>query len=65
MADAPGTSSRTLSRRSYRAVDVITKLAGVSLVAGGLELGLTTTPGGLLGLAGATLATLTIFIDHA
>lgn len=65
MAGVPEGDSRVLSRRSYRLVDVATKLAGVSLVAGGLEFGLTTTPGALLGLAGATLATLTVFLDHS
>lgn len=65
MTDDPGTARRTLSARTYRAVDRATKLGGVALVAGGLELGLTTTPGALLGGAGALLATLTVFFHHA
>lgn len=60
----PFDGERVLSRRSYRLVDVTSKLAGVALVAGGLEFGLSTTPGALLGLAGAALATLTVFLDH-
>ena len=64
MADGLDRGRRVLSKRSYRLVDTATKLAGVALVAGGLELGLSTTPGALLGLAGAALATLTVFLDH-
>lgn len=64
MAGRLDRNRRVLSKRSYRIVDTATKLAGVVLVAGGLEHGLTTTPGALLGFAGAALATLTVFLDH-
>ncbi|MFB6169930.1 MAG: hypothetical protein ABEJ06_02175 [Haloarculaceae archaeon] len=54
----------SLSRRSYRVLDAGTKLGGVCLLAAGLDAGLATTTGALLGLAGASLATITVSLDH-
>lgn len=48
----------------YRWADRLTKLGGVALVAGGLELGGSTLGGLALGLAGAALAVSTVFITH-
>ena len=52
-----------LPAETYRRVDRITKLAGVALVAAGLEAGGATAGGIALGLAGAALAVCTVFID--
>lgn len=53
----------TLAPRTYRLVDRITKLAGVALVAGGLEAGGATATGLALGAAGTALALTTVFIS--
>lgn len=51
MTDAAAGRTRTLSARRYRWLDRVTKLAGVALVALGLEAG----GGTLAGIAYATL----------
>ncbi|MFB6354228.1 MAG: hypothetical protein ABEJ92_09095 [Halobacteriales archaeon] len=48
----------------YRWVDRLTKLAGVALVAGGLEAGGATPTGLALGIGGAAIAVSTVFIHH-
>ena len=48
----------------YRWVDRLTKLAGVALVAAGLEVGGATPTGLALGLGGAVIAVSTVFIHH-
>jgi hypothetical protein len=53
-----------LSGRQYRAVDAATKLAGVALVAGGLELGIGSTAGGALAFAGVALGVCTVFFTE-
>lgn len=55
----------TLAPRTYRWVDRLTKLAGVALVAGGLEAGGDTLPGIALGLGGAALALCTVVVTNA
>ena len=55
---------RTLTARQYRVLDTVSKLAGVGLVAAGLEAGGSTPTGLALALAGAICATLTIFLTH-
>lgn len=55
----------TLSPQAYRWTDRMTKLAGVALVAVGLEVGGTTLPGLLLGATGAALAVCTVFVERA
>lgn len=55
--------SRTLSPRTYRLVDRVTKLAGVALVAGGLEAGGASATGLTLGAIGTALAVTTVFLS--
>jgi hypothetical protein len=57
------TAALSLSARTYRFVDTATKLAGVALVAGGLEAGGATPVGLALGAGGAALALATVFIE--
>lgn len=64
LGSVPGGPVR-LSSRAYRWLDRATKLAGVALVAGGLEVGGSTTAGLALAITGAVLATITIFIDNS
>lgn len=52
-----------LSARRYRLVDVATKVAGVVLVGGALEVG-PTAIGLALGAAGVLLATATVFVER-
>ncbi|MEF8843320.1 MAG: hypothetical protein V5A62_17125 [Haloarculaceae archaeon] len=54
----------TLSARTYRHVDVATKLLGVGLLALGLELGGSSPTGIALGVAGAAFALTTVFLGR-
>ena len=54
----------TLSERTYRHLDIATKLAGVGLLALGLELGGSSPTGIALGVAGAALALATVFVGR-
>ena len=49
---------------SYRLLDRATKLAGLGLVAGALEVGISSTPGLALALAGAALGVCTVFVSE-
>jgi hypothetical protein len=53
-----------LSSRTYRRVDTASKLAGLALVAAALEVGPTTAAGLALVVIGATIATVTVFIEN-
>lgn len=53
-----------LDSRTYRWVDVATKLGGLALVAVGLEFGGGTADGFALAVVGAALATITVFIEQ-
>jgi hypothetical protein len=54
---------RALSRRQYQWLDRVTKLAGVGLVAVGLEVGGSSVSGIVLAALGVTLGLVTVFID--
>ena len=54
----------SLPARTYRRIDQVAKLAGVALVAVGLELGGDSATGLALGLCGVALATCTIWIEN-
>lgn len=54
----------TLPARAYRVVDAVTKLAGVGLVAAGLEAGGATPAGLALGACGAALGLTTVFVGR-
>ena len=54
----------TLSQRTYRHVDVATKLLGLGLVAMGLELGGSSSTGLALGVVGAAVALATVFVGR-
>ena len=53
-----------LSRRTHRYVDAFSKLLGVGLLAGGLELGITSAPGAALALLGTLLGVITVFLTE-
>ncbi|MFB6071063.1 MAG: hypothetical protein ABEJ76_08565 [Halanaeroarchaeum sp.] len=53
-----------LAGRTYRVVDVATKVAGVGLLAGGFELGIGSAPGVALALAGAAIGVSTVFVTE-
>jgi len=53
-----------LTHRTYRLVDTATKLVGVGLFAGALDLGIASTPGAILALAGVALGVSTVFITE-
>lgn len=59
MSDQP-----MLSGQTYRRVDTASKFGGLVLVTAALELGPTTATGLALAAIGATLATITVFIDN-
>ena len=48
----------------YRLLDRATKLAGLALLAGALEVGIASTPGLALALAGAALGVCTVFVSE-
>ncbi|NHN61597.1 MULTISPECIES: hypothetical protein [Halorussus] len=52
----------TVTGRTYRLLDYATKLAGLALVATGLEVGGATPAGLLLGVCGTVLGLTTVFI---
>ena len=54
----------TLSERTYRHLDIVTKLLGVALIAVGLELGGGSPTGIVLGVAGAAVALTTVFVGR-
>jgi len=54
-----------LSGPTYRRLDTASKLGGLALVAGALEVGPTTAAGVTLVVIGATFATATVFIDNS
>ena len=54
---------RALSRRQYQWLDRVTKLAGVGLIAVGLEVGGSSRSGIVLAALGVTLGLATVFID--
>ena len=58
-----GPSPFVLDARRYRLLDVATKVAGVVLVGGALEVGPSTT-GLALGAGGVLAATATVFVDR-
>lgn len=62
MADG-GAPRLGLSARRYRLVDVATKVVGVVLVGGALEVGPSAT-GLALGAAGVLAATATVFVER-
>ncbi|MFW5905423.1 MAG: hypothetical protein ACOCUO_01085 [archaeon] len=53
-----------LSGRTYRVLDVATKLVGVALLALALETGIASAPGLALALAGALLGVSTGFVSE-
>jgi hypothetical protein len=53
---------RSIGSRTYRWLDAGTKLAGVGVIAIGLETGIESAPGLALALAGALLGVSTVFI---
>lgn len=53
----------TVAARTYRLLDYTTKLAGLALVAAGLEIGGATVTGLALGISGAMLGLTTVFIE--
>jgi hypothetical protein len=53
-----------LPGRTYRIVDMVTKLAGVALIGGALETGIVSAPGLALALAGAVLGVSTVFVTE-
>jgi NAD(P)H-dependent flavin oxidoreductase YrpB (nitropropane dioxygenase family) len=55
--------SRRVTPRTYRLVDTLTKVAGVALVAAGLQVGGDTATGLALGAAGAALGVSTVFVS--
>lgn len=57
-------SEVVLGHRAYRAVDVATKLVGVALFAGALDLGIASAPGAALALAGVVLGVSTVFVTE-
>ena len=62
MADG-GLPAFALGARRYRLLDVATKVVGVVLVGGALEVG-PTAAGMALGAAGVLAATATVFVDR-
>lgn len=52
------------SGQTYRIVDTVTKLLGVGLLAGALELGIVSAPGMALVLAGGILGVSTVFVSE-
>ena len=62
MADG-GVPRLALGARRYRLLDVASKVVGVVLVGGALEVGPTAT-GMALGAAGVLAATATVFVDR-
>ncbi|MFB6151623.1 MAG: hypothetical protein ABEJ40_07445 [Haloarculaceae archaeon] len=61
-ASADSRAFLTLPADTYRQVDRATKLAGVVLVAAGLEVGPATATGLALACCGTVLATATVFV---
>lgn len=59
------TPATTLSARTYRWTDRLTKLGGLALVAAGLDAGGATTAGVALGVLGTALALATVFVTRA
>ena len=57
-------SSASLTSRRYRFLDVVSKLAGVGLLAGGLELGITSAPGIAIAGLGVIIGVSTVFISR-
>lgn len=55
-------TDHALAGRTYRFVDAGTKLAGLALLVGALELGIASAPGAALALAGAALGVSTVFV---
>jgi hypothetical protein len=58
------TDATSLSATQYRLLDTTSKLAGLGLVAAGLDVGGGTPTGFALAVAGAICATATVFISH-
>jgi len=58
------TDATALTARQYRLLDTTSKLAGLGLVAAGLDAGGATPTGLALAVAGAACATATVFISH-
>ncbi|MFC7139854.1 hypothetical protein ACFQMA_08385 [Halosimplex aquaticum] len=54
-----------VDERTYRRLDVATKLAGLGLIAAGLEVGGATAPGLALGVCGAVLGLVTVIIGDS
>lgn len=54
----------TLSERTYRHLDIVTKLLGVALIAIGLELGGGSPTGIVLGITGSAVALTTVFVGR-
>lgn len=53
-----------LHGRTYRIVDVVTKLIGVVLIVAALETGIASAPGLALALVGALLGVSTVFVTE-
>ncbi|MGM0398015.1 MAG: hypothetical protein ACQEQY_03385 [Halobacteriota archaeon] len=53
-----------LAGRTYRFLDAATKLAGVALLVGALELGIASAPGAALAIAGALFGVSTVFVTE-
>ena len=64
MTDNRSARRTTLSSRQYRWLDRCSKLAGVALIAAGLEVGGGTAPGIALAALGAAIGLATVFIDN-
>jgi hypothetical protein len=64
MTDAAGGGAPALSARRYRWVDRLTKLAGVALVAAGLDVGGGTLAGVALAAIGVAIGLATVFIPN-
>lgn len=57
-------SEFVLTHRTYRYLDAATKLGGVGLLAVALEVGIASTQGVALALAGALLGVSTVFVTE-
>jgi hypothetical protein len=63
MSEGDGRRALAVSARRYRWLDRGTKLTGVALIAGGLEVGGSTPTGIVLAMLGVAIGVSTVIID--